>query len=236
MYSNAKSLALCRDLSDRLNVRLSANAGLNTITESFYVDANNASWPVLTLSHNGNVAEGQPVVMIEISNVDMVSKDIFGNQTFAYAPHVLQLGYELSAAPASYVFTVTSANATAGALYQDSVSGHQFLIGSTLVAGTTLISAGNTGNPAASGTLNRVSGTGDATITYSVYASQALAGATQALPAHADLAIVQFEAQTCGCEYQLKEIANGTAVTPASLNAAVASVDIQPLYWPTKSV
>jgi hypothetical protein len=157
MYSNAKALALIRDLADRLNVRLNANSGLNTVTESFYVDANGASWPVLTISHGTNVAAGQPVVVIEISNVDMVSKDIFGNQTFAYAPHLLQLGYELSTLP----------------------------------------------------------------------------GPT---PARADLAQIQFEAQTCGCEFQLKEIANGTAATAAALNAAAAVVDIQPLYWPTKSV
>jgi hypothetical protein len=158
MYSNAKALALIRDLADRLTVRLQANAaGINTVTESFYVDANNASWPVLTLSHNGVITEGNPVVMIEISNVDMISKDIFGNQTYAYAPHLLQLGYEL----------------TSG-------------------------------------------------------------GAPEA--ARADLAVIQFEAQTCGCEYQLKEIANGTAVTAVTLNAAAPVVDIQPLYWPTKSV
>src|SRR5665213_3239528 len=118
MYSNAKSLALARDLADRLTVRLQNNASpsLHQVVESFYIDANGASWPVLTVSRGGSVAAGQPVVVIEISNVDMVSKDIFGNQTFAYAPHVLQLGYELSAAPGSYAFTVSSANATAGAI------------------------------------------------------------------------------------------------------------------------
>jgi hypothetical protein len=158
MYSNAKANALIRDLSDRLSVRLPAsNAGLNSIRQAYYVDANNASWPILVLSHNGNEAEGQPVLLIEISNVDMISKDIFGNQTYAYAPHLLQFGYELSSGAAP-------------------------------------------------------------------------------LPARADLALAQFEAQTCGCEWQLKEVANGTAVSGASVNAAAAVVDIQPLYWPTKSV
>lgn len=160
MYSNAKALALTRDLADRLTVRLPAtSAGLNTITQSFFTDTNGAQWPVLTISHNGVVTEGSPVVVIEISNVDMVSKDIFGNQTYAYAPHLMQLGYELSG-----------------------------------IAGT---------NP---------------------------------IPTHADLANINFEAQTCGCEFQLKEIANGTAVTATTVNAATALVDIQPLYWPTKSV
>jgi hypothetical protein len=89
-----------------------------------------------------------------------VSKDIFGNQTFAYAPHVLELAYELQATP-------------------------------------------NIGN---------------------------------SFVAHADLAATNYEAQQAGCEYQLKELANGTAVTAANVSAATPVADLQPLYWPTKSV
>lgn len=159
MYSNAKAIRLIQDINDLLSVRLAANAGLNTVTQGFYVDSNNASWPYLLLSHNGNVAEGQPVIYIEISNVDAVSKDIFGNQTYAYAPHILQFAYELSGA-----------------------------------AGT---------NP---------------------------------IPAHADIATCQFEAIKSGVRFQLKEIANGTAITPANVNAAAATADLDQLYWPTKLV
>ena len=93
MQSNAKAIALLRDLSDKLSQRFAGGAGLNSVSEAF--DANN--WPYLMLSHGGNVAAGQPVVFIRISNVDAVSKDIFGNQTFAYAPHVLELACELKA-------------------------------------------------------------------------------------------------------------------------------------------
>jgi hypothetical protein len=163
MYSNAKAEALIRDLSDRLTVRLENNAGINTISQGFYTqtlaDGNTAQWPYLMLSHGGNVAEGQPVVYIQLSNVDAVSKDIFGNSTYSYSPTVLMLGYELSGA-----------------------------------AGT---------NP---------------------------------IPVHSDLATISFEAQTIGAEWQLIELANGTAVTGANVNAATPLVDIQPLYWPTKSV
>ena len=95
MYSNAKAVALIRDLGDKLSKRLASNSGINTVAQSFYTDSNGAVWPVLTLTHNGNAAEGQPVIVIEISNVDMVSKDVFGNQTDSYAPHILQFGYEL---------------------------------------------------------------------------------------------------------------------------------------------
>jgi hypothetical protein len=244
MYSNAKAEALIRDLADRLTVRLAANAGLNTISQGFYTQTiveasggnNVAQWPYLMLTHNGNAAEGQPVVYIQLSNVDAVSKDIFGNSTYAYAPTVLMLGYELTGAAGAYTFTVTSANATAGAIYQDSVTGQQFLVGSTLVSGTTLVTAGRGGNPSVSGTLNKISGTGDATITFSAFSDNLFTGATNPIPAHSDLATIEFEAQTCGCEWQLIELANGTAVTGATVNAAAPLVDIQPLYWPTKSV
>lgn len=153
MQSNAKALALIRDLKDRLDLRLQASAGLNSSREAF--DANN--WPYLVYSHNGNEAEGQTVALIRISNVDAISKDIFGNQTYAYAPHILEFAYELT-------------------------------------------------------------------------------GGGAPIPSHADLATAEFEAQTLGCRYQLKEIANGTAVTAASTTAAAPVVDLDPLYWPTKSV
>jgi type VI secretion system secreted protein VgrG len=67
----------------------------------------------------------------------------------------------------SYIFTVTSANATAGAIYSN--NGQNFLVTTTIVAGTTLFTTGLQNAPAASGTLTKVSGTGDATITFSSY-------------------------------------------------------------------
>jgi len=106
MYSNAKSVRLAQDINDLLTVRLANNSGLNTVTQGFYAqtlpDGNTASWPYLLLSHNGNTAEGQPVIYIQISNVDAVSKDIFGNPTYAYAPHVLTFAYELTSGGAPY--------------------------------------------------------------------------------------------------------------------------------------
>jgi hypothetical protein len=64
----------------------------------------------------------------------------------------------------STVFTVTSANATVGAIYSN--NGQQFTVTTTIVAGTTLTTT-QTGTPFSSGTLTLVSGTGDATITFS---------------------------------------------------------------------
>ena len=61
-------------------------------------------------------------------------------------------------------FTVTSANATTGAIYTDG-SGHLYTVSATLVAGTSLVTSG-VGTPIGA-TLTKVSGTGDASITFS---------------------------------------------------------------------
>jgi hypothetical protein len=159
IYSNAKAEALLRDLGNKLQIRLANGAGLNTVSQAFYTDANGAAWPyILVYNSTSGTSEGNPVVYIEISCVDAVSKDIFGNQLYAYAPELLQLGYELSGA-----------------------------------SGT---------NP---------------------------------IPAHADLASCEFEAIKTGVRFQLKELANGTAVTAANVNAASPVADLDELYWPTKN-
>lgn len=74
-------------------------------------------------------------------------------------------------ATSAYIFTVTAANATVGAIYSN--SGFLFTVSTTIAAGLTLTCSG-TGTPATSGTLTKVSGTGDATITY---ASRTITGA-----------------------------------------------------------
>lgn len=68
--------------------------------------------------------------------------------------------------PGTYLFTVTSANATAGATYTN--NGQTFTVVTTISGATALITTG-TGVPAASGTLTKASGTGDSTITFSAY-------------------------------------------------------------------
>jgi len=61
-------------------------------------------------------------------------------------------------------FTVTSANATAGATYTN--NGETFTVQQTIAGATTLLCS-STGAPAASGDLTKASGTGDATIAFS---------------------------------------------------------------------
>jgi hypothetical protein len=71
---------------------------------------------------------------------------------------------------ASVTFTVTTANATAGAIYTSN-TGAQFNVTTTLVAGTTLVTTYilSASFPSSSGTLSLFSGTGDPTITYSAF-------------------------------------------------------------------
>jgi len=94
--SPQKIQAIARDLGNRLAIRLASGAGLNTIR--YAQDANGA--PELFLSHGGNEAEGQPVVLIYLQQVPMVSNDIFGNPELAYAPSLSQVAYELNSAGA----------------------------------------------------------------------------------------------------------------------------------------
>jgi hypothetical protein len=72
--------------------------------------------------------------------------------------------FTVTGATAGYMFTVTAANATAGATYTN--NGQTFTVLGTIAGGTTLFTS-STGAPAASGTLTKATGTGDATITFS---------------------------------------------------------------------
>jgi len=157
IFSNAKPIALLRDLGNKLQIRFQNNSGLNALQQGFYTDANGAIWPYIQLYNaTAGLGEGNPVVLIEISCVDAVSKDVFGNELYAYAPELLQFGYELSSGGAP-------------------------------------------------------------------------------IPSRSDLLACEFEAIKTGVQIQLKEVANGTAVTAASVNAATAVETLDELYWPTKN-
>lgn len=64
----------------------------------------------------------------------------------------------------SIIFTVTSASASSGAIYTDG-SGHLYTVSATIASQTTLVTSG-IGAPVGA-TLTKVSGTGDASITFS---------------------------------------------------------------------
>ena len=64
-----------------------------------------------------------------------------------------------------YTFTVTAANATAGATYTN--NGVTYTVVTTIVAGTTLVMTATSSAIPTGATLTKVTGTGDATITFS---------------------------------------------------------------------
>lgn len=73
----------------------------------------------------------------------------------------------------TYTFTVSSANATSGAIYKDSAN-NQFLVQTTITGGTTLITKGAIDPSTLTGLLTKVSGVGDNTISYSSYSFSSL--------------------------------------------------------------
>jgi hypothetical protein len=91
----AKAEALIRQLAEDLKVRTAGTpAGLvDTVREA----RDSEGYPYLVLSDNGNEAAGQPVIFIRIKQIDAISKDIFGNDLKAYAPHLCELACEKNA-------------------------------------------------------------------------------------------------------------------------------------------
>lgn len=90
--SPQKIQAVARDLGNRLAIRFQNNSGLNTVRYAY--DTNGA--PQLFFSHGGNESEGQPVVLVYLQQISMVSNDIFGNPALAYTPSLSQVCYELT--------------------------------------------------------------------------------------------------------------------------------------------
>jgi hypothetical protein len=93
LKSTAKAEAMSRKLAEDLQIRIKANAAgrVNSVREA--KDTN--GWPVLFLSRDANEAAGQPVIAIRIKGDSAVSKDIFGNEIIAAAPHTMDLAYEI---------------------------------------------------------------------------------------------------------------------------------------------
>lgn len=83
--------------------------------------------------------------------------------TTLYTPNIQAFTSSSGTYGLSYWFIVSSANATAGATYTNNSA--TFTVARTISGATTLLMT-STGTPAASGTLTKVSGTGDSTITF----------------------------------------------------------------------
>jgi len=89
----AKAEALIRQLAEDLAVRTAgaASGRVDRVREA----KDSEGYPYLVLSDNGTETAGNPVIFIRIKQIDAVSKDIFGNDLKAYAPHICELAYEL---------------------------------------------------------------------------------------------------------------------------------------------
>jgi hypothetical protein len=153
MQSTAKALAEARDLAAALTLRLANSSSINFVRQA--ADAQN--WPMLFLSVGGNEAEGQPVIVLRIKGLVRPNPDVFGQVQYAYAPHTLELAYEL-------------------------------------------------------------------------------ASSAKPIPSAHDLFIAMFESTKTGITILQEEIANGTAVTEASMNASNPVSELNDLYWPNKGV
>jgi len=94
--SIAKADSLIRKLQENLGFRLQGSSSIDSIRE--LRDSN--GWPALILSDNNNEAAGQPVIAIRIKSQDAVSPDIFGNSFDAFAPHSVDIAYEMDASNA----------------------------------------------------------------------------------------------------------------------------------------
>jgi hypothetical protein len=98
LYSIDHAVGVARDLADRLSLRLTNNSGLNTVTQSQTTSTSSAGagWPLLFVSHNGVVSEGNPVVGIRITDIQVGAIDIFGNSTLPFTPTQCEIAYELT--------------------------------------------------------------------------------------------------------------------------------------------
>lgn len=89
-----------------------------------------------------------------------------GTITASLTPPTVQKFTDNTTGSTTYIFVVTSANATAGAVYTNNA--HSFTVLGTISGSTFLFTSGGFLNPPTStGTLTKSSGTGDSTITFS---------------------------------------------------------------------
>lgn len=90
MKSIAKADAAMRGLKETLEIRKPQFAALDT----FRLAKDAKGFPVLIASAAGAEAADEAVVAIRIKADDSVSKDIFGNDLVAFAPHTLEIAHD----------------------------------------------------------------------------------------------------------------------------------------------
>ena len=99
IISNQKIQAVARDLGNRLAVRFQNNAEAGGVSTVSYAQDSNGG-QLIYLSAAGVVTESNPVILIYLQQIPMVSNDIFGNPELAYSPSTSSISYELNSAGA----------------------------------------------------------------------------------------------------------------------------------------
>lgn len=146
-----------------------------------------------------------------------------------------------------YSFTITAGNATVGATYTNNAQ--TFTVLATISGATTLYCSG-TGAPAASGTLTKATGTGDATIAFSAFAgtlTAALAGLAAVLNAGlvsgvahpyftsitwtSDATHITGTAKVTGCAFIFAGSVNGVGAGTCSNAYTVTTANSGPNDW-----
>lgn len=103
LYSVDHAVGIARDLADELSLRLAnAASGINFVRQAQTTSAtpNGQGWPMLFLSVNGNEAEGAPVIVIRLMNINVGAVDVFGNPTLPFTPTQCEVAYELASSGA----------------------------------------------------------------------------------------------------------------------------------------
>lgn len=93
MKSTAKAESVMRGIKEELEMRVKGSATIDTVREA----KDSEGWPMLILSDNKVETAGAAVIAIRMKAVDAVSKDVFGNDLVAFAPHKLELCWEKDA-------------------------------------------------------------------------------------------------------------------------------------------
>ena len=163
------------EVGDRIYI-YTGNSTSPTPEQYIFTAVNSNPQTIFSIGSDGiittNYAHGLSVgnsLDITFSGINGLKQSINGSTLTATSLSANTLKIEnqsLSAVSPVYTFTVTAANASKGAVYEN--NGNTFIVSSTISGSTTLITTG-INNPLVSGTLTKTSGTGDATITFSSY-------------------------------------------------------------------
>ena len=97
IISNQKIAAVARDLGNRLAIRFQNNDGVNTVS---YAQDSQGGQLLYFYNSGSGLGEGNPVILVYLQQISMVSNDIFGNPELAYTPSTSSVSYELNSAGA----------------------------------------------------------------------------------------------------------------------------------------